>query len=109
MAIPTSLALSLVDVAARRTDVEAVALARVDLGSFLVEAEALHPARILVDPGIFDAVGCNPVEGAPDVEKECAVLGGEAGDGVRADDPALQCVADLRPRRSAVKRPCGWT
>src|SRR5690349_14930082 len=87
--------LAAVDVAARGSHVQAVALARVDPGALLVEGEALHPARVLIDPGLLDAGRGDPAERAPDAEQERPVLGGEAGDAVRADHPARQRIAGL--------------
>src|SRR5690606_1618202 len=62
---------------------------------FFVEAETLGPAGILVDPRILATCGRRPADGAPDVEQEGPVFGGEAGDTVRADHPARQFVPDL--------------
>src|SRR5689334_12598533 len=87
--------LAAVDVAARGSHVQAVALARVDPGALLVEGEALHPAGVLVDPGFLDAGRGDPAERAPDAEQEGAVRSGEAGDAVRADHPPRQRVARL--------------
>ena len=39
--------------------------------------------------------GATQLKGAPDVKQERPVLGGEAGDGMRADNPARQRVSDL--------------
>src|SRR5262249_36618081 len=92
---PDLAGLGIVDMAARRPEIEPVALARVDHRAFLVEAEAFGPARILVDPRILDALGRDPVVAAPDVEHESAIFGCEARLGVRADHAALDAVADL--------------
>src|SRR5690606_30293889 len=87
--------LARVDVTAGGADVEAVTLARIDARALFVELETLGPARVLVDPRILETLGGGPVEGAPDVEQERPVLGGEGGDAVRAQDPARQLVAHL--------------
>src|SRR5580704_2696943 len=86
---------AVVDVTARRADINAVAQARVDHRALLIEAEAFDPAHVLVDPRICDALGRRPVEAAPNIEDEGAVFGREAGDGMRADHPTGQPVSHL--------------
>ena len=55
---------------------------------------SIQPASCVVH-GSLDAFRDHPVPGAPGVEHERAVLGGEARDRVRADHAARQPVPDL--------------
>src|SRR3546814_12143845 len=59
---------------------QTVALARIDHRTFLVETEAVDPARILIDPRILDAGHADPLEAAPGVEHERTIFGRKAGD-----------------------------
>src|ERR1700736_3252313 len=69
-----------VDMTTRRSQVQPIPLARIDPGSFLVETEPFDPTGILVDPRVLHTRGCHPLKGAPDVEQERAIFGGEGGD-----------------------------
>src|SRR5271163_1126158 len=88
-------ALGIIDVSPGRTDIQTVALAWVDLGSLLIEAETLDPTRILIDPRILYAGHTDPVESAPDIEQERAIFGREGSDRMRPDRPLRQLVADV--------------
>ncbi len=80
--------LLIVDMAAGRALVEAIAEARVDLGRLVIDLEAFDPAGVLVDPGVFHPFRRRPVKAAPHVLAEGAIFGGEAGDRVRTQHAA---------------------
>src|ERR1700753_2985001 len=82
--------LLIIDVSARRSEIQTVAFARVDLGSLFVESESLHPAWILIHPRILHTVGLDPSVRAPRVEHECPVLSREGCDGMRTNRPGRQ-------------------
>src|SRR5262245_60752136 len=84
-----------IDVASRGAEIQSIALAWIELGALLVEAESLDPTRILIDPGILHARGRNPLKGSPDVEHESAVFGCKRGDGVRTEHAPRQAITDI--------------
>src|SRR3546814_12128572 len=74
---------------------QTVAFAGIDHRTFLVETEAVDPARILIDPRILDAGHADPLEAAPGVEHERTIFGRKAGDRMRADHATRQLVAAI--------------
>ena len=96
---------------ARAMGPELVALARIDLRVFFVEGEVLAPARILVDPRILDARAAPPIRKVPQMLNRNArysvvKLAMLCGPITRRGSVSP---TSSSPRRSAARRPSGWT